>query len=393
MTGVVFPGKVEFRNVEIPAVSFYQVTFTDHVWFSGSTFTSNATFEAATFIDGARFNETIFNGHAWFKETTFNGDASFEGTTFKRLAWFEETTFNGDASFQAATFIACARFDETIFKGHARFDKTTFTRQASFDETTFNGEAWFEETTFNGDVSFPSSGNTYGGEEVKAKVFPCANFQGAFFGGSVSFVNRRFLQPTVFRHCVFERAPEFHGCTLHQGTVFPPRQNFKDVTSEGAAQAYRTLKLAMEQTRSRQEEAMFFALEQASHRAQKTTPWSIQILSFLYEKAANYGESFLRPLGWLAMTTFIFIILYCVFSYDPTNKIWHLMESVQFAMEQLVRPFSAWLPNGGIAIKAILGNKSSAVLGLQILSTAQALVSLSLITLFILAVRRRFRLG
>jgi len=307
---------------------------------------------------------------------------SFAFVTFTGAAWFDKTTFTRDPSF-----------DEATFTGAAIFDKTTFTGDARFDEATFTGAAWFDKTTFTGAANFHSSGNTYGEKDLKANVFPYAYFKGTYFGGMVSFVNRRFLQPAVFRHCVFERAPEFHGCTLHQGSVFPPRQNFKDVMSDGAAQAYRTLKLAMEQVRSRQEEAMFFALEQASHRAQKTTPWSIRILSYLYEVAANYGENFLRPLAWLIATTYIFFLIYCGISYDSANRVLHVMESAQFTIEQLVRPFSAWLPNGGIAIKAILGNNPFAVLGLQILSTAQALVSLSLITLFILAVRRRFKLG
>jgi len=96
---------------------------------------------------------------------------------------------------------------------------------------------------------------------------------------------------------------------------------------------------------------------------------------------------------WLVAITLMFFMIYVVFSYNPTDNVWSVMESFQFTIEQPVRPFSAWLPSGGILLKPIFGSNAVAVLGLQILATIQAIISLSLITLFILALRRRFKFG
>jgi len=149
----------------------------------------------------------------------------------------------------------------------------------------------------------------------------------------------------------------------------------------------------MEQIRARQEEAMFYGLEQESLRSKENTPMSVKLLSYTYQVTSNYGQSFLRPLAWLGATTLGFFLIYSVFSYFTTNQLWHFLESFQFTIEQLVRPFSAWLPNGGMSMKSLLGFNVLGVLGLQILGTIQGIISLSLMTLFILAVRRRFKLG
>ena len=63
-----------------------------------------------------------------------------------------------------------------------------------------------------------------------------------------------------------------------------------------------------------------------------------------------------------------------------------------FAMAQLFRPFSVWIP-----LKAA-GAPEAAVFAtppllLKFLATLQSVISLGLLTLFILAVRRRFRLN
>ena len=219
------------------------------------------------------------------------------------------------------------------------------------------------------------------------------DFTNAAFGRDVSFENRQFLKSASFEGCIFTKAPVFHGCALHEGTTFPSREKFKDVTSTHAAKAYRTLKLAMEQVRARREEGMFYALEQYSRRCQPDTPPSEKLVSHLYGWTADYGEKFLRPLGWLAGTTLVSFSIYTGIVYFPTGALSHLRECFEFTIEQLVRPFSVWLPSGGTVLKEPFGANPDLMLILQFFATLQTLVSLSLITLFILALRRRFKLG
>ena len=71
-----------------------------------------------------------------------------------------------------------------------------------------------------------------------------------------------------------------------------------------------------------------------------------------------------------------------------------LGETVQFALHQLVRPFAVLIPvpasGGGSWVATMLGQYP--VL-LRVLATVQSLIGIGLLTLFVLALRRRFRMG
>lgn len=359
LTGVVFPTYVDYKKLEFPKVLFDRCIFSKGAW----------------------FGETRFGGDAWFGEATFSGDASFQNTTFIE-----------SAQFSRATFSCMAWFDRALFSDGAMFLEATFNGIAWFYNTTFNGDAWFEGATFSQAAHFESSGKKKDQSEVLDNTFSYAHFTDAMFSSFVFFQNRQFLEFTSFEKCTFKQAPVFHGCTLHQDTIFPPREYFHDVTSECAAQAYRTLKLAMEEKRARHEEAMFYALEQESRRNRTDTPRSEKLVSYLYKRTADYGEKFLRPLAWLAGTTTACFILYVILTIlqDPS---WGTVGlSVEFTIEQLVRPLSVWIKGGGIDMKELLENNELLLFCVKLIATFQAVTSLSLITLFILALRRRFKL-
>ena len=199
---------------------------------------------------------------------------------------------------------------------------------------------------------------------------------------------------TDFRGTRFEKAPRFEGCTLHQHTIFSKDTKFKDTKSDGAAQAYRTLKLAMENHRARQEEAMFYALEQKRLRAAENRDMSLweATLSWLYEKAANYGRSSQRPFWLLVALTVLFWGIYAIVASpgigpDRALDLGLIWESAGFSVQQVVLPFWAWRlgappdwwPHGWLALRVIAG--------------FQSVFSVILLALVILAIRWRFRRG
>jgi hypothetical protein len=208
------------------------------------------------------------------------------------------------------------------------------------------------------------------------------------FDNSVSFNNRGFLQTAVFKGCTFTKAPEFHNCALHQDTDFDGAK-FLD-KSPDAARAYRTLKLAMENLRARQEEAMFYALEQRSRRAMKTTPMSVKAASWLYEKTASYGESYIRPLLGVVLTAVFFSLVYGVIAFFLSSPSLTLYESsrfaLHFALDQLLRPFRPMNFNPQTLPAGI-------TMVMRLAATLQSVTSLSFLALFLLALRRRFKMG
>ncbi len=180
---------------------------------------------------------------------------------------------------------------------------------------------------------------------------------------------------------------------------------FKDTKSDRAAHAYRTLRLSMKQQEAHEEEAMFWALEQKSKRSslglsepKNCLPWA---LSWSYDLLSEYGLNATRPLGWLMC----WIAFFALFIYDEIDeklvcgetlgltdhwlitpgktlvpKIWESCEKAfGFSVAQSARPFFIW------------GDNSISV-PTKLLATLDSAISLTLVALFILAVRRRFRM-
>jgi len=395
LTGTVFPGAIDFSKIEVfPPVSFFNTQFSGPAWFRKARFSGTADFREAQFSGPAWFRGAQFSGIAEFEKAQFSGDAEFWEAQFSATARFIGAQFSGSAEFGEAQFSDTAGFRGARFSGSARFGKAQFNGNAGFEKAQFSGAAEFEKAQFSGDAEFQAAGDTSTPEAIRANTFHWVTFENVVFSGPVSFLNRQFLDTTNFKGCVFNYAPAFHNCALHQGTNFRGTQ-FLDTTSEGSAEAYRTLKLAMENVRARQEEAMFYALEQQSLRARKDTPWSTWAVSHLYHLTASYGQSFIRPLGWLLGITVFCFLLYATVVYLSSFSGHHPGEDLRgildFTMEQLVRPFSVWSADGGKALKGI--PKGPLPLVVNVIATFQSIFSLSLLALFLLALRRRFKMG
>lgn len=182
--------------------------------------------------------------------------------------------------------------------------------------------------------------------------------------------------------------------------MFPGEKNFRDRSGADAARAYRTLKHAMASVHARGEEAKFYALEQKSLRASPDFGRWERLFSWLYEKTADYGQSFLRPLVALLVTFFAFTGIYILFLLlylDPwSNFIFpaiHWDDIMRFSLQQVFQPFEAFRTRAGSAPPGATPKVFAEVpLGLAILAAVHSVLTLSLLTLFLLALRRRFKL-
>ena len=445
LTGVVFPGPFALSNRQLPRVCFQNALFSGRVLFSNIVFNGEVFFSGTEFSDQTEFERTQFKSHAIFEKAIFSGYTALNAVSFFSPALFTETQFIGDVVFGKATFHNDANFQWTQFRSEAEFGTAKFYRQAefqeaqfysngSFDNTQFLGDAWFGDAQFHGHAWFRGAqfhheagfgavqfgrsakfdrvqfhdravftkarfhGVTYfvadervgtDQADMPANTFSEVDFRSAFFGSDVSFKNRRFLASTNFEHCRFTRAPVFHGCTLHQDTMWLGAE-FMDKESPHAARAYRTLKLAMEQIRSRDEEAMFYAYEQQSRRRQPHTQWIIKVTSWFYEITSDYGRSVELPFVWLIASLWFFVYAYALlwpYSLLPVDTD---PKSIDFAFQQLVRPFSVW-GREGIPVANLLSWRE--LITLRLTATLHSILSLTFITLFLLAIRRRFKLS
>ncbi len=374
--------RADFRCVTIPQAFYFDRPHTSfHVNFDG-----------ARFGGVVNFNDMVVGNRASFNGAHFQRDVSFKGAVFGNFVHFNNAIFFSTANFEGAQFGDGARFSEAEFKGLALFDKTTFGDIADFTSAKFYGNAWFTAPTSKDPVF----------------DFRRIRFYRTTFKGKISFENRAFATSTSFDYAIFEDAPIFHDCKFHPGMSFNEAEfrktkvekNQYDWNTAELEQAYRTLKLGMETLRARNEEAMFFALEMESRRQRSNTPRTERLAATLYKYLSDYGRSLITPLGWLvALTVFAFVtyalMLNCgtkLFFCKPLN---HGLGVFEFTFDQILHPFEIWSspphnkPNQDI-VRGLLATYYRPLV--PIVALVQSLATFGLLALFLLALRRRFKM-
>ena len=137
---------------------------------------------------------------------------------------------------------------------------------------------------------------------------------------------------------------------------------------------------------------MFYALEQQSLRKQPGAPWPSKMASLAYEIVLDYGRNFHRPLWFLAGLTVLIAGAYYRFL-PLTGASVSRTEAFSFATQQIVRPFSVW--SNAFQSKVSSGMQAAfenAPFLLPALASIQSIMSIGLIALFVLALRRRFKM-
>ncbi len=451
-----------FHNIDFISLGLTNHHFEIPVLFSQCRFQGDCRFTHNQFLYKLFFHNVIFEKAAKFKSSIF----------FHGLALLQSEC-HGEVSFERAKFLSSnvrylrqealeepLRFDGRAYRGRSLLDflGVNFGRNVSFLNAHFGCSTLFgpyEEkvTLFRGEADFscvmdeeeeliiahhPAT-HQKTIKTLKLDVFHRFTFDQVECFAAVSFENRAFQKKTQFASCIFHIAPGFHNAELHQDTHFNGT-SFRDTASEGAARAYRTLKLVMDKKRSRREEAVFFALEQrcllhAPLKPSRIIPWqwarimlnniiiwlvfsrkerelaalyqqkiathalrlaprhahfavsvTEKLLSVLYYYFSYYGQHFNRPLWLLVVTAFLlFPPLYYGFFAENSVIGHNLGGAYQLSLQQLFRPFELY------AVR-FREHYPDTPIWLYIIATIQSLMNVGLITLFALAVRGRFRM-
>jgi hypothetical protein len=334
---------------------------------------------------------------AIFTSSKIEGRLKANDSEFAKKAFFDKIDVEGNLDFK-----------NTIFQGGAEFSNSTIRGLSSFRNAAFLHSTNFLNVLFCEDVSFrpgPSSDHPVKSvTNAEREIFRQISFDRSTFWKSVAFTNREFEGPLSCRETVFHMAPGFHGCKFHQDTSFRGAK-FLDVTSEGATEAYRTLKLAMESARAKDEEARFYSLEQRSWRHHAKNSPALVAVSYFYDLGSEYGRNIGRPLGWTAAFAAIFSFVYlgalswefgksidfCVSTPPSGSSLPSWEISIRHMFTQIVRPFEALALRAG----SYGGGGSGACVipgWLASISTVQTLLHLGSIALVFLAIRRRFKM-
>lgn len=404
-----------------PGARFDRAFFSGNTRFDQANFAETAGFQGTEFAGEARFNEAVFAALISFEDATFAGPTVFYKTTFSGDAHLGRVRFGGDAGFEHAVFRGLTSFRGASFKSDCRFHRARFQKDAHFKLARFQahmnfGEAVFEDQAFFEDILWPGSpGNWH-------KIFDRTFFRSyAFFRGATrpgSEEGERFIPHAAFDGTKFERTPDID--VTSEGAA---RQNFEDslqgakfiaserkpASSQGALRPLtelergcRVLKKAMADASDRNREQMFYRFELIARNARTDTPWEERCVSRAYAAVSDYGTSIVRPWLWLfalagyAAGAYFFIGVFVVSEkLVPWQWLW---DAFDLSLSRVFQPLTFWsaanLQDNELGM-ALIGEKNQGLLALsvRILGTVQSLLSVILIFLSGLALRRRFQVN
>lgn len=307
---------------------------------------------------------------------------------------FTRATFGDYAGFTGLTFGNLTSFDSATFGELASFEGAVFGDWASFHGATFGNSASFAKVNFQGSIDFSTDE-----EKTSSLKFRHVDFSNAIFAGACQFDDRIFGTDVNFNGAVFHDLVTFHGCVFHPGMSFHLTKFLKtkedklgtkkenDDATEALERSYRTLKLGMENLRARNEEAEFFALEMECRRQRGSVPWLERFAATAYKRLSDYGRAVDLPLIWLLILTYAAHYLYLPIALMSCNP--GAGARFGFTLEQMFRPFYVWAKSLPGTSNCLL---ESNPLIIPILASLQSLTTIALLTLFLLALRRRFKM-
>lgn len=260
----------------------------------------------------------------------------------------------------------------------------------------------FSHTTFRDGVTF-QGGNFLCCDATCTGTF---SFIGESRSTDVSFAKTRFLGPVTFRQidslnsldlsdCHFARAPHIAA----PNTVLPQATTINGASFDVCAEdegAFRALRALFAANRARDAEGRVYACEKRSHRYTLTRPRERvpRAISFLYDWASEYGYSYGWPLVWFCLLQILAGFMYSVMSrrYALGGKFIGQFDGTvtAFTFAQIVKPFELFSSKTVNTDFYSIVPKADRGWWLA-LTSAQTIVSLSLIALFLLALRWRFR--
>lgn len=304
LTSFIFPDGVTFLS-----------RFSRPVIFQGATFVGVADFAGATFKGEADFSEATFKGEASFSTAVFEGDAHFGRIVFEQKAYFADAIFKGEASFWDTVFKDWAHFGNVAFKGGALLWGTTFECGVNLlgavfeDSLSINAEFCDNKKLFHSEADFTC---------VKLSKPEKTEFQ------KVDLSNVRFLE-TDLRGVHFTDVEWYREKGTGRNRVFDEVETpiFRNFDYALIAQLYRRLRANYEENLQYSEAGDFYIGEmEMTRKAEKNIFKKLPLL--FYKAISNYGESYYRPLGWIAAILLIFPLLFMFagiqpISFDPNN--------------------------------------------------------------------------
>jgi uncharacterized protein YjbI with pentapeptide repeats len=454
--------------------NFYEAKFLGSAMFDHVHFMRGANFTTATFMQSVWFFDCVFpeEAPAEFEAVEFKDFVNFIGTEFGQGANFSSATFKDHAAFNNAIFRRDSDFRWVSFEETVDFGNTQFHEQVDFTNASFLKRVQFQQTAFRGDPRLKQSDSLLPGAVFSGAFFAnpeLVQFSGCYLGNAlfhncdvttfwfsnVTWRERRRSRKRI----VFDEVAALEQSYVTEGFEFvedvpatqmlkiggfvPSRLKRKNTPAARnyplVAEVYHQLKtnfdnrndfwtagdfhygememkrladpgpiLFLHRVKSKKVRAPIHRFRLRWHQTMGLAAW--------YKRASEYGESYLRPLSWLATTLLAFTILYGLvgLEYDvaPVDTSPAPAQARRAApiIVSYSRPCSSMTGRTGSECHSRLGLTGNSFMtalyvgALQkdlrytpdypwgrLLAILQLLLTGTLVALFLLAIRRQFR--
>ena len=343
------------------------------------------------------FSHFIFPGQIYFPESInkvivlnsaiFQEDLPFRPTSFQQNAYFEWASFKGYANFGEKIFQKGAYFDGAVFERATRFYKSSFKDVVSFNSATFENILIINQAESN---------KIFSEKEVDFRGVKFLKPEKVIFR-KVNLSKFRFLE-TDLRKVEFVDVDwdmKTGRSRVYDAIELDPVTKKFDYPL--IAQLYKRLRANYEENLNYAQAGDFHIGEMEMYRKGKGEPIDRGI-TWLYKVLSNYGESYRRPLVWIALLLLLFPLLYMFAGITP--KIGG--SQIQYYLDL---SFKGILPN----LEKLKDFWSSFIYSLSVFSLIrerpyqtisdlghfftilESIFSPVLIAFFLLALRRRFK--
>jgi hypothetical protein len=216
---------------------------------------------------------------------------------------------------------------------------------------------------------------------VKNCILGKSYFHGRIIHNSVDFCQTRFNDP-----------PEFYNAEIPHGSIFPDSSYFNVSGTDSSISAFRALRLHMEEQRNRELEGEFFYLEQKSILKKEKDSGNINIFRYFYGVISDFGTNAVRPLIIVVLAGLFFSLVYALWLSPKVSIVLPLdfellSRSLHFSVKQITQPFWSLRDLAPLMDKEV---KTHPIVYIAIL---QSFISLTCVTLTVLAIRWRFKRG
>lgn len=348
-----------------------------------------------------------------------SGETRFEGCFFQDSIYVERVIMNGqilsDTPILNETSLS---FRGSVINGsliiiRSKINKSTL----NFSECKFiSGHLIVSSNRFN-DVSFiGSDAHIEKDLRLSGNQFEHGFFDNMVVGGQAKFDRTRFRNLPSFRNAKFEQSPEVARMSIPKPGLISTRKYiyswpvphdyernllFKRAGRDDDVLKLRKLKAMAIAANDHEKDGEFFAYEMMAKRGtEHTTFWQL-LFNTIYWKVSFYGQSYLRPLGWLAGSFATFAAIYSLMAALPIGGWQSLAFGIAYSFKNSL-PFLGTLTR---SVPSPEGHVSWFALQLQaikdaqpgpdwftVLGTGQAMLSLFFFFFLLLGLRNKFRL-